>query len=198
MLPARITSMSLARLRLCLAILAFSLPHLLAAQDLSPTAAPTYNPREGLIRLDVLVTDQAGKPVSGIAADDISLLDAGRPVKTLTFQAYDASSTSMETPVTIILLVDTLNLPERLASYERREVTRFLKQNGGRLAQPVSLFELSSLGVLRIGQPSSNGNLLADEFTHNSNLEWLRRLPGGYSRVFGLRIRDLLSLESAG
>ena len=77
-----------------------------------------------------------------------------------------------------ILLVDTLNLPERLASYERREVARFLQQNGGHLAQPVSLVELSNMGVLRVGQPSADGNALAEEFAHNKNLEWIRRVSG--------------------
>jgi hypothetical protein len=63
--------------------------------------------------------------------------------------------------VKVILLVDALNLPERLASYERREVERFLRQNNGHLAQPVSLVELSTTGIVMIGQPSADGNALA-------------------------------------
>jgi hypothetical protein len=81
--------------------------------------------------------------------------------------------------VKIILLVDTLNLPERMAAYERREVKRFLQQNGGRLAQPVSLVELSNMGVLTVGQPSDDGNALAAEFAHNKDLKWIRGVPGG-------------------
>jgi VWFA-related protein len=169
--------MCLIRLRRCFAVLAFCLPPLLSAQGHLPPVA--YNPREGLIRLDMVVTDPAGKPVSSIVPRDLTLLDGGKPVKILTFQAHAPNSPSVEPPVTIILLVDTLNLPERLASYERREVRRFLQQNGGRLAQPVSLFELSNLGILKIGQPSTDGHVLAAEFTHNSNLEWLRRPANG-------------------
>jgi hypothetical protein len=102
-------------------------------------SAPTYDAEEGLIKLDVVVTDKLGKPISGIARKDFKLLDNGQADKILTFHAYDGTSTRPDPPVRIILLIDTLNLPERLASYERREVERFLQQNGGRLAQPVSL-----------------------------------------------------------
>lgn len=143
------------------------------------TAAPTYDAEEGLIKLDVLVTDKLGKPVSGIARKDFKLLENGQPNKILTFHAYDGSSAGPDPPVKIILLIDTLNLPERMASYERREVKRFLQQNGGRLAQPVSLVELSNMGILTVGEPSADGNALAADFTHNKNLEWIRQVPGG-------------------
>jgi VWFA-related protein len=169
--------MRLTRLRIFSAALAFCLPHLLGAQGSSPTP-PFYDANEGLIRLDVVVTDQAGKPASGIAAQDITLLDDGKPAKIRTFHAHDGTSTVLEAPVTVILLVDTLNLPERMASYERREVERFLQQNGGHLAQPVSLLEFSNMGILTVGQPSDDGNTLAAEFAHNNNLEWIRRVPG--------------------
>ena len=145
---------------------------------LASVSAPTYDAEEGLIKLDVVVTDKLGKPISGIARKDFKLLDNGQPDKILTFHAYDGTSTGPDPPVKIILLVDTLNLPERLASYERREVRRFLQQNGGHLAQPVSLVELSNLGVMRVGQPSADGNALAEEFAHNKNLQWIRRVSG--------------------
>ncbi len=145
---------------------------------LPETQQQSYDAEEGLIKLDVVVTDKLGKPVSGIARKDFKLLDNGQPDKILTFHAYDGTSTGPDPPVKTILLVDTLNLPERLASYERREVARFLQQNGGHLAQPVSLVELSNLGVLRVGQPSADGNALAEEFAHNKNLEWIRRVSG--------------------
>ena len=149
----------------------------LQAPMLASVSAATYDAGEGLIKLDVVVTDKLGKPISGIARKDFKLLDNGQPSKILTFHAYDG--TSADPPVKIILLVDTLNLPGRMASYERREVKRFLLQNGGRLAQPVSLVLLSNMGVLTVGQPSADGNALAADFAHNKNLEWIRRVPGG-------------------
>ena len=183
--------MRFTRLHLCLTLM-FCSQHLLGAQNASPV---TYDANEGLIRLDVVVTDQAGKPVSGIAADDLTLLDDGKPAKILTFHAHDGISVGLQPPVTTILLVDTLNLPERLASFERREVRRFLQQNGGHLAQPVSLMEVSNVGILAVGQPSTDGNTLAAEFTHNDHLEWV--VGRAASEVRGQSL-DRANFESPG
>ena len=145
----------------------------------APFSTPTYDAEEGLIKLDVVVTDRAGKPISGIAAKDFTLLDNGQPEKILTFHAFDEISNEADPLVKVILLVDALNLPERLAFYERREVERFLRQNNGHLAQPVSLVELSTTGIVMVGKPSADGNALAADFAHNRNLEWVRRVPSG-------------------
>jgi VWFA-related protein len=145
----------------------------------APFSTPTYDAEEGLIKLDVVVTDKLGKPISGIAREDFKLLDNGQPDKILTFHAYDGTSTGPDPPVKIILLVDALNLPERLASFERREVARFLRQNNGHLAQPVSLVELSTTGIVMVGQPSADGNALAADFAHDKNIERIRRVPSG-------------------
>jgi hypothetical protein len=87
--------MRLTRLRLFSTTLAFFLPHLVGAQRSSPTL-PFYDANAGLIKLDVVVTDQAGNPVSAIAAKNITLLDDGKPVKILTFHAHDGTSTGLE------------------------------------------------------------------------------------------------------
>lgn len=142
-------------------------------------SVPIYDPQEGLIKVDVVVTDRAGKPISGIAAKDFTLLDNGQPEKILTFHAFDEISNTADPPVKVILLVDALNLPERLAFYERREVERFLRQNNGHLAQPVSLVELSTKGIVMVGKPSADGNALAADFAHDKNIERIRRVPSG-------------------
>ncbi len=166
--------------RLCLSSAALALisAHPLGAQSASPNLVHS-NPKQGLIGLDVVVTDQRGNPVAGIDADKFTLLDGGQPVKILTFHAQTGTSSVLDEPVSIILLVDTLDLPESLASQERREVERFLRQNGGRLAQPVSLIELSNMGILTVGQPTVDGNTLAADFTKNKEVNWIRRVPGG-------------------
>ena len=142
-------------------------------------SAPIYDPEEGLIKVDVVVTDRAGKPISGIAAKDFTLLDNGQPEKIRTFHAFDEISNTADPPVKVILLVDALNLPQRLASFERHEVERFLRQNNGHLAQPVSLVELSTTGIVMVGQPSADGNTLAADFAHDKHIHWIRRVPSG-------------------
>jgi VWFA-related protein len=147
----------------------------LATQNQVSTARSTSDTAEGLIKLDVVVTDESGKPVSGLEAKDFTLLDNGEPNKILSFQAFDGVSAKPDPSVEVILVIDTLGLPARLASYEREEVERFLKQNGGHLAQTVSIFGLADNGLWTVPQISSDGNVLAAEIAQNKQLPLVRR-----------------------
>lgn len=64
------------------------------------------NEPEGLIHLDVVVTDPAGKPVSGLKAADFAVLDKGQPEKIVSFHAYDRVSAKPDPPAKIILVLD--------------------------------------------------------------------------------------------
>jgi hypothetical protein len=64
-------------------------------------------------------------------------------------------------------VIDTIGLPDRLANYENKEVKRFLRQNGGHLAQPVTVFGLSNLGLWTLARSSTDGRVLADELDHD-------------------------------
>jgi VWFA-related protein len=122
---------------------------------------------EGLIHLDVVVTDQTGKPVSGLKAADFTVLDGGQPEKIVSFHAYGEAGASPDPPVAITLVLDTLGLPPDLASRERLSVEAFLRQNGGRLAQPISILMLTETGLWRVGLPSTDGNALAESVAKN-------------------------------
>ena len=124
-------------------------------------------PEQGLIKLDVVVTDQSGKPVTGLGPNDLTLLDNGQPNKILSFQAFDGVSANPDPPVELILLIDTIGLPATLASDERNEVERFLRQNGGHPAQPVSVLELRDTGLWAFAWSSRDGNALAEAVAHN-------------------------------
>jgi VWFA-related protein len=139
-------------------------------------ARPAADSAEGLIKLDVLVTNKSGNPVTGLEAKDFTLLDNGEPNKILSFQAFDGISAEPNPPVEVVLVLDTINLPARLASYEREEVERFLRQNGGHLAHPVSIFGLSDNGLWTLAQPSGDGNILAAEIAQNKQLPLVRRV----------------------
>ena len=71
----------------------------------------------------------------------------GAPSPILSFQAFNATTAKPDPPVEIILLIDTLNLPLNLALHEGEQVERFLRQDGGHLVHPVSIFELSNTGL---------------------------------------------------
>jgi hypothetical protein len=58
---------------------------------------------EGLIKLDVLVTDATGNPISGLSAADFGLLENGHPQNVLSFRAFDGRGGSTEPPVKIMV-----------------------------------------------------------------------------------------------
>lgn len=126
---------------------------------------------EGLIHLDVIVTNQAGKPVSGLKAADLVLLDKGQPQKIIPFEGTGART---DPPVAITLVIDTLQ-PDGAATQQRKSVEAFLKQNGGHLTLPVSVLLLTDAGLLRIGPPSTDGNALAESIAHSRATSWNRR-----------------------
>jgi VWFA-related protein len=134
---------------------------------------------EGLLQLDVLVTDATGRPVSGLGGADFSLLENGQPQNVLSFQAFDGRGALAEPPVRIVLLIDEMELPENLARDERLAVMGYLRQGGGRLQRPVSVFVLADTGLWTVA-PSGDGKVLAREIEHNDfalvrhNVGWLR------------------------
>lgn len=133
---------------------------------------------EGLIKLDVMVTDAAGNPAAGLRASDFRLFENGREQNVLSFQAFTGRGAGTEPPVKVILLIDTLDIPPPLARDERNAVTSYMRKNGGRLAGPTSVYQLSETGLWTISQSSMDGNALARQIEHN-DFELVRRNAAG-------------------
>jgi len=129
------------------------------------------------IFLDVVVTDKSGKPVTGLQAKDFTLLDNGQPGKILSFQAFDGAAAMPDPPVEVILFVDTINLSSNQISLAQEEVSKFLLQNGGQLAQPVSIYRFDKDGLSVTPQPSTDGNALAAQITQQSQLRLIWHDP---------------------
>jgi VWFA-related protein len=120
------------------------------------------DPEEGLIQLDVTVTDASGKPVAGLDRSDFTLLDNDKPAKILTFHASDLALQKPDAPTELILVLDQLNLNPRDAAEAEKLLDEFLRQDGGHLALPTSIYRLSSNLLSTTAQPSTDGNALAD------------------------------------
>jgi VWFA-related protein len=131
-----------------------------AAPQPSPTA-PAPKSAEGRIRLDVVVTDKSGKPVPGLELKDFTLLDNNQPAKILSFHAFDDAAQKPRPPVEVILVIDTVNIAHQPVTSVRQEIERFLRQNDGHLALPVSLFVMTNKGMDAQRMPSVDGNALA-------------------------------------
>lgn len=129
----------------------------------SPQLQPlTSSPQSGdsEVRLDVIVTDKSGKPVSGLQQQDFTILDNKHPAKVLSFQAENGSALTPDAATQIILVIDEINTPFAEVANARSEIKRFLAQNGGKLAHPVKLAFASYRGVQMQTTPSSDGNSL--------------------------------------
>jgi VWFA-related protein len=132
---------------------------------------------DGLVRLDVVVTDKSGKPIAGLEPRDFTLLDDGLPERILSFQAYDGITTRPDPPVEVIFVIDTLNLTPDKSSLAKSEVERFLRRNNGHLAQPVSVYLLSNTGLSSMPQPVADGNALAEAIALGRDLPVVRQSP---------------------
>ena len=54
----------------------------------------------------------------------------------------------------------------------------FLREDGGHLAQPVSILTLNETGLWQVAETSSDGNALAAQVAHNRQLALIREFPG--------------------
>ena len=122
-------------------------------------AQPASDSPEARIHLDVTVTDQTGRPVSGLSLKDFTLLDNDQPATIASFQAFDAAKT--DPPVEVMILLDALNLSSRQAAEAQKSLAQFLRQDGGHLSQPVSIYRLPDAGLAVTPSPSTDGNALA-------------------------------------
>ena len=126
----------------------------------APHPAVAQPSTAGPITLDVVVSGKNDVPVSGLQQQDFTL-DVDKKSQPITsFRAVQASSASAE-PIETILLIDTINTRFDHVAYERQQIEQFLKQNGGHLAQPVSLVVLTDSGTRIMPQPTRDGTQLA-------------------------------------
>lgn len=146
--------------------------------------APAPAASEGRIHLDVVVTDRSGKPVSGLQAQDFTLLDNKQPAKILSFHAYGSAARPSYPPVQVVLIFDAVNFGYQAVSYVQYEVGQFLLQNGGHLAAPVGILWLTDDGIQVQSEPSTDGNALARQLkSAQRSLRYLNRTTGAYGAI---------------
>ena len=145
-----------------------------------PVKMQTNAPPEGLIHLDVSATDGEGKPFSGLAAKDFTMMDNGVPQKIVSFAASNQSTDENERLTEVVLVLDEVNLPPVQFELVKEETMKFLRQNGGHPGQPVSVYRFTPSGLFT-SEPTTDGNALAEDVAH----------PGSPRTVWGIpRNRD--------
>jgi VWFA-related protein len=128
-----------------------------AQQNTQPTSAPASR-----IDLDVVVTPKSGPAVAGLQLQDFTIFDNKAPQHITSFQARSGS----QDPVHIILVIDAVNTGYQTIAYERGQIDRFLRANGGRLAQPMTLAFFTDKGTQIEQDFSTDGNGLSESFDH--------------------------------
>jgi len=171
-------------------------PPQLQPRPTSPATSSTAG-TDRQITLDVQVTDKAGAPVRGLQQQDFIVLDDKQAKPIQSFHAVDGSSS--DAPVEIVLVMDAVNASFDAVTYERSELKKFLLQNGGKLAQPVSLVVFSDNGTKIQEDSSRDGNALASLYDqYETGLRFLNRSQGFYGAAerLDMSIKTLMSLIS--
>jgi len=153
----------------------------------------------------VVVTDKSGNPVPGLQQPDFTLLDNKQPQKILSFEAVrrgdavQGGPADADPPLEAVLLVDEINAAFSSVSFERAQVEKFLRHEGGELPCLVSLAVLSDSGVAMGNVATRDGNALAAELGENkAGLRTITRSQGVYGadERLGLSLHALQQLAA--
>jgi VWFA-related protein len=169
-----------------------------AAAAQLPATAPTQptSPQSGTpLHIDVLVDTKSG-PLTGLTQQDFVLRDnkAVQPITSL----RPVSGLSE-----VVLLIDAVNIDQRVLGQERQEIDKFLTSHGGELAFPTTLAILQDTGVQIQKTPTRDGNALKASLDKAQiGLREIRRSTGIYGADDRLGIslnalRSVLTRESA-
>ncbi len=170
-------------------------PHV---STLAPAPAESASPDAGIV-LDVVVTDSAGRPVSGLTRQDFTVTENKHPEPVLAFKAVNGDAAAPEQAVVVL---DEVNMAFSDIARARDQLAGFLRQHNGALPLPVSILLLTDTTLTGSGDPSVDGKTLADDLDHAAaKLRIIRRsagFPGDLERVnVSLRaLRSLVTFEA--
>jgi len=133
--------------------------------------------------IDVVITDQLGKQIPGLTAEDFTINDNKQPQKLAAFHATVRTVAPSDPPVEVMLVLDEYNEGVAEVSHEREELRKFLTKNNGRLTIPISLTVFSNSGV-RATNPTLNGNALGAYVDQiKMEIHSIARSAGGYGAM---------------
>lgn len=152
---------------------------LLAASAVSAQqSAPPAQSGASRIDLDVVVARKNGPPVSDLQQQDFTILDNKTPQAITSFKAVDGS----QVPIEVLVVIDAVNADYHTVAFERDQIDKFLRTEGGELAHSTALAVLTDTGVQTLGDFSNDGNKLSaslDKYT--VSLRFLHRGGGFYA-----------------
>ena len=148
-----------------------------AQRPVSVPPAPSVHQQEGKVVIDVVVRAKSGDPVAGLEQGDFLLTDNNAAKPITSFRAL----TPEQSPQTMLLVVDAVNIGYDRVSYARQEIEKFLKSNGGKLPVPTALAIFTDTGTQIQPGYSTDGNALRDQLDKFTiGLREIRRSAGFY------------------
>ncbi len=155
--------------RLCVSVLVYipvcAIAQLGQPQFAIPQFPPraTFDARQGIIKLDVVVTGKTGAPVTGLAEQDFTLLDNNQAQQPVNFAAFDNIKSFPDPSERLVFVLDQLHIDPAHLSAAERAIKEFLLKNDGHLEQPTSIYRLSQKGLYASEHPTMNGPDLVKE-----------------------------------
>jgi len=158
--------------------------------------APQNHPADRTISLNVVVTGAGNALVGGLTQQDFTVFDKKIP------RPIVASVEMVKQPAEVLMVVDAVNTPTTAVAYQREQIVRFLRSNGGKLAHPTNFAVLTDNDVKTFNGTSTDGNVLADALEHyDIGLRDIRRSSGFYGNEDRLTIsvaalRNIIAYEA--
>jgi len=135
---------------------------------LPQATAPPFPNRDGLLRIDVAVSEKSGNPVRELLPTDFTLLDNGRPTRIFTVQWSPAKDLQPESLPELIFVFDDETHSAGQADNVKQQLGRYFRQNAGVLSYSVIFYRISHEGVFASAKPWVDGNLAATELERSS------------------------------
>src|SRR5579863_498199 len=154
---------------------------------------PAMLAAEGLVRLDAVVTDQSGIPVTGLTPGDFKLLDNGEPVPILSFSAFNGATAKPDAPVEVILAFDDRGAFAPQAAAAAQEIGDSLKRIQAPLGVPVSVVQVSKFEVIETPRPSTDASLLAGILQHPHDSDFVDLSQRGYGTGLAVGLTGIQS-----
>jgi VWFA-related protein len=150
-------------------------------------AAPSDSP--GKIQLDVAVTTTKGQPAGELSEKDFTVLDNKSPSPIASFTPVEGKNGQVE----VVIVIDSVNTPFTYLGYQRDQIAKYLRSNGGALPYPTTFAVLTDTSFQMYEGASKDGNALADKLEHaDIGLREINRSQG----FWGAADRMTLSLNA--
>lgn len=130
----------------------------------------------GKIYLDVSV-DKSGQAVTGLQQQDFTVLDNKEPRTITSFAAVNGR----EAQIQVIVVIDAVNAGYQNVLFQREQLDKFLRSEGGNLSYPMAIALLTDDGLHAVnGKFLSDGNALSAALDNDQvGFRSIRR-SGGY------------------